>query len=203
MACTLTLLVAPWISFGETNALDHSVAEICYQVTAIEHQPGDKIQAYEQLIKKADALVQVYPQRAEPLLWKGIAISMQAKYVGLKALSKVREAKRLLETSLAIDPQSTGGAAYLALAMLHYKVPKWPLSFRNDQQAEAYFAKALEVSSHLDTHYRYGEFLLARKRFPQARSELQAALAFPDREGHPEDALKKKDIRKLLSRVKP
>jgi len=203
MAFALALLVAPWPSVGETNVLEHSVAEICYQVTAIEHQPGNKVQAYERLIEKADALVQTYPQRAEPLLWKGIAISMQAKYVGLKALAKVREAKRLLEASLAIDPKSTGGAAYLALAMLHYKVPKWPLGFRNDQQAEAYFAKALEVSSHLDTHYRYGEFLLARKRFPQARTELQTALAFPDREGHPEDTLKKKDIRKLLNRINP
>jgi len=121
--------------------------------------------------------------------------------MGIKALPRVKLAKQLLEKSIAIDPQSTGGAAYLALATLYYKVPRWPLSFRDDQQAELLFAKAMVMASHLDTHYRYGEFLLARKRFTEARKELQAALAFPDRPEFPEDALKKDEIRKLLSRL--
>lgn len=198
MLFAVALLFFPLTLIGETNALERSVAEIRCQVTAIEHQPGDKVKAFGHLIEQSDVLVRAYPQRAEPLLWKGIAILSQAQYVGLKALSKVKEAKRLLEASLALDPQTDDGAAYLALAMLYYQVPPWPLSFRNDKQAEAYFAKALEVSSQLDTHYRYGEYLLVKKRLPQARAQLQMALAFPDRDDHPDDALKKADIRKLL-----
>ena len=198
----LALLIAPLSSWGETNSLDRSLAEICYQVNMLEcqpeHQPGDIGKVCEQLLEKTDVLVQAYPRRAEPLLWKGIVIAMQAKYAGFKALSKIRTAKQLLEASLVLDPQSTGGAAYLTLAILYYKVPGWPLGFRSDQQAETYFAKALEVSSHLDTHYRYGEYLLAKKRLPQARVELLKALTFPNREGHPEDAFKKEAIRKLL-----
>ena len=202
MLLTVALLSNPLALLGETNALDRALAEICYQVNMIEcqpeQQPGDNAKACERLLEKTEILVQAYPQRAEPLLWKGIVILMQAKYGGLKALSKIRVAKQLLEASLALDSRSTGGAAYLTLAILYYRVPRWPLGFRNDQQAEAYFAKALEVSSHLDTHYRYGEYLLAKKRLPQARAELATALAFPDRAGHPEDAFKKEVISKLL-----
>ena len=198
---TLTALISPWAAAGATNALEAAVAEIRYQVTAVEHQPGDKVQSFARLVEKADALVQAYPQRAEPLVWKGIALLIQAKYAGLKALPKVFQARRLLEASLVLDPKASGGAAYLTLAMLYYQVPRWPLGFRSDQQAEAYFAKALEVSSQLDAHYRYGEYLLAKKRLPEARTQLRQALAFPDRADEPADALKKEDLRRLLGRM--
>jgi tetratricopeptide (TPR) repeat protein len=197
----LALLNAPGAAAEETSVLDKALAEIQYQVTAIEHQPGDKVKAYARLVEKADALVQAYPKRAEPLVWKGIALLLQTKYAGLKALPNVFQARRLLEASLTLDPKANDGAAYLTLAMLYYQVPRWPLGFRSDQQAEMYFAKALEVASHLDSHYRYGEYLLAKKRLPQARAELQLALAFPERAGQPADPIKKKDIRKLLDRI--
>ena len=201
MVLALAAWCSPWATAGDTNALATAVAEIQYQVTALEHQPGDKVKAYARLIDKADALAQAYPQRAEPLLWKGVALLIQAKYAGLKALPNVFQARRLLEASLALDPKASDGAAHLTLAMLYYQVPRWPLGFRSDQQAEAHFAQALEVSSQLDARYRYGEYLLAKKRLPEARVQLQQALALPDRADEPADALKKEDIRRLLGKI--
>ena len=197
----LALLVSGKAQAVETNQLEIVCADLRYQLTAIEHQPGDKVAALGNMVTKADALLHAYPNRAEPWLWKGIAVASQAKHSGLIGLARAKEAKQLLEKSIAIDPQNTGGAAYLALGTLYFKVPRWPLSFRDDTQAETLFKKAAIVADHLDTHYRYGEFLLARQRYAEASKEFHAALTFPNRPDFPEDALKKEDIRNFLARL--
>ncbi|TAN37101.1 MAG: hypothetical protein EPN23_06730 [Verrucomicrobia bacterium] len=201
LAAALLFSTAALSSASESNQFDATCAELRYQLTAIEHQPGDKVAAFGKMIEQADALVQAHPDRPEPWLWKGVAVASQAKHSGLKGLARAKEARQLLEKSIALDPQNTGGAAYLALGTLYFKVPRWPLSFRDDTQAEALFKKAATLADHLDTHYRYGEFLLARKRYAAARKELQTALTYPARPGFPEDTLKKEDIRNFLARL--
>lgn len=184
------------------DPLAAKVAELRYRVTAIEHGKGDKAAAFDELATRADALVREHPKRPEPLVWKGIALSAGAKHKGLGALASVKEARGLLEAALAMNERVAGPVAHNALGMLYHRVPGWPVSFGNDKTAEAHFKKAIAASSCLDTHYRYGEYLMDEGRRDEALEHLGRALAFPDRPGHAEDPLKKEDIRALLGRLR-
>lgn len=186
-----------------SSDLNRAVADIRYQVTAIEHDfdtkdVKGKVQAFDDVIDQAAGLIDQFPDRAEPYVWKGIALSAQAKHKGISALSSVRQARRDLERAIAIDPAAADGAAYNALAMLYAKVPSWPIAFGNDKKAEEYFHKALAVSSNLDTNYRFGEFLAEHGRTEEGLRYLQKALAFSDRPGRKEESLKKQEIAALI-----
>jgi tetratricopeptide (TPR) repeat protein len=187
------------------SELDLKINQIRYQVTAIEHNHEDNnvrsfVSAYEELVRTADDLGEQNPDSADCMVWEGITRSVLAKYKGkgLTALALVRQAKIRLERAIVMDPQVADGAAYNALAMLYAQVPSWPVSFGNSRKAELYFQKAVAVSSNLDTNYRYGEFLINNGRKDEGLAYLQKALAFPDRENHREDPLKREDIMKLL-----
>ncbi len=184
------------------DPLAAGIADIRYRVTAIEHGKGDKAAAFDALASQADALARENPKRPEPLVWKGIALSAGAKHKGLGALASVKEARGLLEAALAMDERVAGPVAHNALGMLYHKVPGWPVSFGNDKTAEVHFQKAIAASSCLDTHYRYGEYLMDEGRRDEALKHLEQALAFPDRPGHAEDPLKKEEIRALLGRLR-
>ena len=82
--------------------------------------------------------------------------------------------------------------------MLYHKVPRRPLSFRSDTKAKEYFEKAVETDSNLDTHYRYGEFLLDTGEKEEGLLQIKKALAFPNRAGREEDKLKKEEIQALI-----
>lgn len=180
--------------------MEEAIAHLRYQVTIIEQQPGDRAAAFTKLAGQAEALRQANPHRPEPLIWKGIALAAQAKYQGLSALRSIREARDLLEAALRMDEKAAGPIAYNALGLIYHKAPGWPISFGDDKKAEEYFKKALAAASVLDTHYRYGEFLMDRGHAEEGRKHLQQALDLPDRPGHKEDPIKKKDIRALLDR---
>lgn len=204
-----SVLVVPALALDEVGLLNQDIALIRYQVTAIEHQFADgqeeqKIKAFDALIAKTDELIAQFPERPESYVWKGIALSAQAKHKGkgLAALSAVRRAKKYLEKANAMDPSMSDGAAYNALAMLYSKVPSWPISFGNQRKAEEYFQKALKVSSNLDTNYRYGEFLIAKGQVEEGLKYLEKALNFPERPGRKEERLKKKEISDLIKKYK-
>lgn len=194
-------------SYADDSTLNSELSDIRYQVTAIEHIYSEndkklKIQEYEKLIKRADNLIQKFPNRAEPYIWKGICLSAQAKHKGIGALSNVKNAKYHLEASLYMDPSASDAAASNALGMLYYKVPPFPISFRDNEKAEEYFKQALSISSNLDTNYRYGEFLLKQGRKEEGIKHLTKALSFPDRAGRKEDVLKKEEIKNLLDKYR-
>lgn len=184
------------------SPVDVKVAAIRFQVTAIDHGQADKGRALETLVAQADAFVREFPDRPEPLIWKGISMSALAKHQSLGALGSVKEARGLLERALAMDEKIAGPVAYNALGMLFHKVPGWPVSFGNDEKAEEYFKKAIAAASCLDTHYRYGEYLMDEGRKDEALKHLEQAAAFPDRPGHAEDPMKKEEIRALLGRIR-
>ncbi len=182
-------------------AIEDAVVHLRYQVTAIEQQPGDRAAAFSKLVAQADALRLANPRRPEPLIWKGIALAARAKHQGISALRSINEARSLLEAALRMDEKTAGPVAYNALGMIYHKSPGWPISFGDNKKAEEYFKKALAAASVLDTHYRYGEFLLDQGRKEEGRKHLQQALDLPDRPGHREDPMKKKEIRALLERT--
>ncbi len=175
---------------------------IRFKVTAIGHMAeGTNFAAeFDQIIADSEQLIALNPNRAEAYIWKAICLAAQAKHKGLSALSNVKEAKKLLEKAISIDPNAVEGAAYNTLGILYYKVPGWPIGFGDDALAESNFKKALSISSNLDTNFRYGEFLLDQGKKAEALIYLQKALAFPDRANRQEDPLKKKEIEMVIEK---
>lgn len=199
------LVLGLFYTFWAVGAeLETQLNDVRYKVTAIGHE-GDKEQikgAYDQLLKQLEALEASHPDHLEVKLWKAITLSVQAKYLGLSALSKVKEAKAILEQIVEKNPTIGEGAALNTLGILYYKVPGWPISFGDSRKAEDYFRRAMSTSSNMDTNFRYGEFLLDQDRGTEAIEYLNKAAAFPLRDGRPEDQLKKQEINDLLKKIR-
>ncbi|MDY6814966.1 MAG: hypothetical protein SV598_03665 [Pseudomonadota bacterium] len=171
-------------------------AEIQYQL------PEDKKEkAFEDLAGRAQAFVDAYPDRAEPLIWHGIVLSTYAGAKGgLGALGLVKDARKSLEKALEIDPDALEGSAYTSLGSLYYQVPGWPLGFGNDDKARKYLIKALELNPDgIDPNYFYADFLIRQDQPERAREYLEKALNAPERPNRPlADSGRRQEIRSKL-----
>lgn len=157
-------------------------AQANYQMPEAQLEP-----VFEGLTRRARAVVEHFPGRAEPLVWEAIIISSDAgKNGGLGALGKVKQARKLLLEAEKIDAGVLDGSIYTSLGSLYYQVPGWPIGFGDDEQAERYLRKALELNPHgIDANYFYGDFLLRQKRYREAVEYLAHALGAPPRPGRP------------------
>lgn len=141
--------------------------------------------AFADLAQQAAQAVAAEPAAAELRIWHGIVLSTYAGAKGgLGALDLVKKAKAELEEALKLDPKALDGSAYTSLGSLYYQVPGWPLGFGDDAKAEALLKQALAINPDgIDPNFFYGDFLLRKKRYPQAKAALEKALAAPDRAG--------------------
>jgi tetratricopeptide (TPR) repeat protein len=99
-----------------------------------------------------------------------------------------------------MDASALDGGIYASLGALYSKVPSGLIGFGDDEAADRYFAKALEIDgANIDNNYFYGEFLLDQGRYAQAVEVLRRALAAPVVEARPIfDAARRTAIRSLL-----
>lgn len=174
-------------------------AEIKY--TLPEDKQADE---YHALAESAHQLSTANPNNAAALIWEGIILSSEAGASGgLGALSKAKEARRLLEESLKLDETALHGSAYTSLGTLYAKVPRWPIGFGNRERAEEMFQKALAINPDgIDPNFFYGEYLLDRKQPTEARRYLETALQAPPRDGRAlADEGRRREVQALLSQV--
>lgn len=175
-------------------------AEIQYGLPAAQREP-----AFAELAARTEQAVAASPQAAELHIWHGIVLSTWAGAKGgLGALDLVRRARAELERALELDPAALDGSAYTSLGSLYYQVPGWPLAFGDDRKAEAMLRQALALNPDgIDPNYFYGDFLLRRKRYPEAKAALEKALAAPDRPRRASaDAGRRSEARELLDVVR-
>ncbi|NHA16000.1 TRAP transporter TatT component family protein [Thioalkalivibrio sp. XN279] len=159
---------------------------------------------YHALAESAHQLSAAHPNNAAVLIWEGIILSSEAGASGgLGALSKAKEARRLLEESLKLDEAALQGSAYTSLGTLYAKVPRWPVGFGSREKAEEMFQKALAINPDgIDPNFFYGEYLLDHKNLTEARRYLEAALEAPPRDGRAlADEGRRREAQVLLSQV--
>jgi len=181
-------------------AVQHEWARIHYQLPKDRQDP-----AFTELEKRADALLQAYPGRAEPKIWKAIVLSTHAGASGgFGALSKVKAARDLLIEAEQIDPNALDGSIYTSLGSLYYQVPGWPLGFGDDDKAEVLLKKALRINPDgIDPNYFYGDFLYRQGRPAEALQVLEKALQAPARPARADaDAGRRHEIQALIARIK-
>lgn len=120
-------------------------------------------------------------EQAEQLTWQGIVLAKIAFYKkpSMSALSYAKDSRKKLELAIAIKEDVSDGAALNALGMLYHNVPPF-VAFGNDEKAEEYFKKAIK-SNNIDTHWRYGEFLIDNKRKADGIEHLKIALSLANK----------------------
>jgi tetratricopeptide (TPR) repeat protein len=171
-------------------------AEIQYRTPA-----GQREAAFADLAREAERAVSAEPQAAELRIWKGIVLSTWAGAKGgLGALDLAKQAKGELEQALKLDAKALEGSAYTSLGSLYYQVPGWPIGFGDDEKAESMLKTALSLNPDgIDPNYFYGDFLLRKKRYREARTALEKALAAADRPTRASaDAGRREEARQLL-----
>lgn len=190
------------------SPVELSVAELQHDWEVIQYQSpvGEKSARWERLAAKAEKMVALYPNQAEPLIWQGIILSSWAgDKGGLGALSLAKQAKLNYEKALSINPGAMEGSAYNSLGVLYYKVPGWPLGFGDKDKAKELLEKALQINPQgIDPNYFYADYLSQVGRPDQAQIYLERALAAPPRANrHIADTGRKEEVRALLKSLKP
>ncbi len=139
--------------------------------------------AYVQLLDKTVNLVRQYPDAAEPIFWQAVVKATYAdQQDAFSALNAIHEARDLLIKAIKINPETMSGSAYVTLVTLYYMVPKWPISFGDDDAAQQMLETALKINPDgIDSNYFYGEFLLLHNKPGDAAIYFERASAAPAR----------------------
>lgn len=139
--------------------------------------------AYVQLLDKTVNLVRQYPDAAEPIFWQAVVKATYAdQQDAFSALNAIHEARDLLIKAIKINPETMSGSAYVTLGTLYYRVPKWPISFGDDDAAQQMLETALKINPDgIDSNYFYGEFLLLHNKPGDAAIYFERASAAPAR----------------------
>ncbi len=195
------------VQAGTDEALSRGIAHLQTEWARIKYQEANEtrqIDAIHTLEEKASQLAKQFPNQAEPKIWEGIILATDAGIdQGFSALGKLKEARSLFETALKIDGTALQGSAYTSLGSLYYQVPGWPISFRDDGEAEKMLKKAVEINPDgIDPNFFYGDFLNMKGRTEEAKIYLNKALNAPDRPNRSlADAGRRQEIRAKLAEL--
>lgn len=200
----MALMQAGWVA-AATN-LDTDIQELQQEWAVIKYQTAKDKQdaAFKLLEAKAESAVLAHPQAAEPLVWEAIILSTHAGVSGgLSALSKVKQARALLEQAAVIEPNALHGSVYTSLGSLYYQVPGWPIGFGDDKKAEDYLKQALAQNPEgIDQNYFYGDFLRDQGRYQDAITYLTKAInAAPRPHRELADQGRREEARHVLAMV--
>jgi tetratricopeptide (TPR) repeat protein len=202
LSAALAGTAAAGIAGGEEliQPIQEEWAQIKYRIP--EKQQAER---YHALAGHARKLAEGHPDKAEILIWEGIALSSEAGAKGgLGALSLAKEARQRLEEAIRLDDRALKGSAYTSLGTLYYKVPGWPVGFGDKTKAESLLKKALSLNPDgIDPNYFYGEYLAERDRYPEAARHLENALKAQPRPGRElADSGRRQEIQTLLASVR-
>lgn len=200
MACAAALTAHAYADeASDIHQLQTRWAEVKYATAEAEQE-----KAFAALVAQAEKLSAQY-QSAPSLIWEGIVRSTYAGAKGgLGALDQVKQAKKLFERAIALQPDALQGSAYTSLGSLYYQVPGWPVGFGDDKKAKEMLLKGLSYNPDgIDANYFYGDYLLDQKKYADAVAAFEKALKAPARPGRESaDAGRKGEIEVALNKAK-
>ncbi|GFO73904.1 hypothetical protein BPLS_P0244 [Bathymodiolus platifrons methanotrophic gill symbiont] len=162
------------------DSMQESVSKIeaTWADTSETEASSDRKNIFLQLAEDITSVVRDFPSQAEPLILKSaILLTMAEDASSFVALGLVKQAKELLAKAIDINPEARDGSALVTMGVLYYKVPGWPVAFGDDNEAETYLLKALQVNPDgVASNYFYAEFLLEQGKNEQALSYLNKAI---------------------------
>jgi tetratricopeptide (TPR) repeat protein len=187
--------------------VDDAVAQLQQEWETIRYRTpaAERERRFQDLSAKAHQVSERFAGRSEPLVWEGIVVSSLAgEKGGLGALGLVKQARRLYEQAIEIDPKALDGSAYNSLGVLYYKVPGWPLGFGDKRKAQEMLQKALAIQPQgIDANFFYAEYLVETGRAPEALPYIERALSAPARPGRQvADEGRREEARALIARIR-
>lgn len=186
----LTFIVALILGCIQTaRAEEASSAQSLRQEWAVAKYQTEKdhqLATLEALMDNASAVAAKNPDDPEVLLWQGTILSTYANVKGGMGVLKVIDAaKNHLEKSIELNETIDGGLAHVILGAMYYRVPGWPISFKDYDAAEYHLTRALSLNpDSIDAHFFYGDFLRHRGEHQQAAVQFKTALELPIRPNH-------------------
>ena len=205
LACVMWMALSA--STFAATPMDDAVTELQREWEVVHYQvpAADKLSRWENLAAKAHAVSAQFPTYSEPLIWEGIIVSTWAgDKGGLGALGLVKEAKKMYDKAIEMNPQALDGSAYNSLGVLYFKVPGWPIGFGDKDKAKALLEKALQINPQgIDPNFFYAEYLIETKQPRVAVTYLEKALNAPARPGRQiADAGRREEASALLKKTK-
>jgi len=195
-----TLAVASEQNFNDKLlAVQHQWAQANYEIK--DDQQG---KTFEQLAEKAQGLTIEYPQRAESWVWHGIIQSSYANVKGgLGALSLIDNAKAAFEAAISINGQALDGSAHTSLGILYLKVPGWPISFGDEDDAEKHLKMAHAINPKgIDVNFFLAQLYVEQKQWLDAKKHLLIAQKAPKRTLRPlADKYRQQEVLSLLTQI--
>lgn len=191
---------------GFASDLDDAVHSIESEWASIyfsaEH--NGKEHAYSRLFNRTIELSKDRPDSPELLFWQATILASRAEHLNpIDALAAIHRARDMLLKTIAIKPDTLNGSALITLGALYYQAPAWPIAFGDNEKAEKYLRRGLEINPKgIESNYYFGEYLLHQDRADQALKYFEAALKGPIRkEQHFADVSLKQEIKKKLAKV--
>jgi len=162
----------------KAQALNNEWAEIFYRLPS-----NAQAEKYYALLPRIREFKAQNPTRAEPLIIEAITLcTLAAADWGFSSLGRIGEARELLEKSIDLDPTAMEASAFLTLGNLYYRLPGWPFSFGDEDQAREYYEMALKLFPEgLDTNYFLGDYWLNEEEYDKALIYLEKADTIPPR----------------------
>ncbi|PJE56115.1 tetratricopeptide repeat protein [Marinomonas sp. BSi20584] len=197
---TLGLVSSTWAA-GTSSLL-----EIQQRWAQINYQMEDEAKeaAFNDLVIKAQELVNAEPNNPDDLIWLGIIQSSTAGAKGgLGALSLAKAAKKSFEDAITINPSALSGSAMTSLGVLYHKVPGWPIGFGSDKKAKELLVQSYKLSpTSIDSNYFLAEFLYDDGDYEGAKQHLEKAQKAAPRPTRPiADIGRHKEVDTLMEKV--
>ena len=191
--CVMVCIAPSMMDIGQVRAADAKSlnAEILEIANAWAHtkfEVQDTALQQKQIASLADrasALMQKYPGRAEPVIWKGVLLSEGASMASedhsmLTARSLAYEARDVLLEAEKMDSSALEAGAPASLGVLYYRVPSFPIAFGDTGLARKYLEEAIHNAPNgLDANYFYGDFLYNERDYAGAQRVWKHALSVP------------------------
>ena len=212
MACIAISMVHPGPArAADAKSLNAEILDIANAWGHVKFEVEDTAAQQTQiaaLAERAAALMQKYPGRPEPIIWKGVLLSEGASMANesnsmLTARSLAYEARDTLLQAEKIDSSALEAGAPTSLGVLYYRVPSFPIAFGDTDLARKYLEEAIHNAPNgMDANYFYGDFLYNQRDYAGAQRVWKHALAIPPNTERPVwDKARREVIQQNLAKI--
>lgn len=192
-------------SFADQANLKNSLDELQQLIAVTKYQTSsteEQIANYNKCQETAISLSNTYKQAAEPIIMQARCLASSIKLAGSPDLKKLKQAKKLFEQAIKLDPNAFSGSTYASLATLYAKAPGWPIAFGDKDKAEEYFQEALKISADdMDTNFFYAEYLAENGQEEEALKYYNLAKSSKAKENKIADEGRKKEIETAIKKL--
>lgn len=152
------------------------LARTCFVLGALAPD-ASRTGYYEKGLTYAEKLLAQQPDGVAGHYWKALNLSGLADVNRLRGFKLLPQIMDELERSLVLDETYDQAGAHRVLGRIYFEAPGWPVSVGNREKSLEQLTAAVRLAPDNSTNHLYlAETLLAMRRKPQAREELEKVL---------------------------